>query len=374
MPSCIGFGQRREKKCNQYRDEGYSSCKQYEDDGYNSCDRWDRNCCDWWPCSWGCKIISWICAGWVWISNIVCVAWEWIKNIVCVGWTWVTTGICILVDVVTTVAGAIFETIESLAGWVLSAIGFVIEFILSIPIVGRALGWILAAVQTVVWLAAGVVDTIAGLLGIRPEKKLRVCTIVLADENGKPIVSAATVVPWLQKAVDVYKQEANVRILPLGPFGYSSGFAGDATVTEGWINVNTDPSDTRILDIGGEGETLADDLTVVGSDYNKLAILNCYYGTWRKVVGYGSSITVIVIRSLEEGVARSLGPLTDYVLVGGAQSPDVTTVAHEMGHCCYLVWHDSSNSNLMFASSPRGTSLDWWQTSLLRSSRHVTYF
>jgi len=102
-------------------------------------------------------------------------------------------------------------------------------------------------------------------------------------------------------------------------------------------------------------------------------MMHCFYGTWRKVVGYGAPITLFVIRSLEEGVARSLGPLTDYVVIGGSQSIDLTTVAHEMGHTCYL-WHDTDNGNLMFGSSPRGTSLNWWQTTLVRSSRHVTYF
>jgi hypothetical protein len=232
MASCGKEGAKREKKCNQYRDEGYSDCTQTRDDGQSSCDRWDKDCCDWFPCSVACKIVTWICGAWVWIANIVCVAWEWVKNIVCVGWVWIITGICIAVDAVVTVAGAIFETLESLAGWVLSAIGFVIEFVLSIPIVGRVLGWVLAAFQTVFWLAAGVADTIAGLLGLRPEKKLRVCTIILADENGRPIVPAATVVPWLQKAVDVYKEEANVRVMPVAPFQYASGFAGNFTVTE----------------------------------------------------------------------------------------------------------------------------------------------
>jgi len=103
-------------------------------------------------------------------------------------------------------------------------------------------------------------------------------------------------------------------------------------------------------------------------------MMHCYYGTWRKVVGCGAPITVFVIRSLEEGVARSLGPLTDYLVVGGQQNVDVTDVAHEMGHACYLVWHSGDNTNLMFSSSPRGSQLDWLQTTLVRSSRHVTYF
>ena len=377
MSKCTDSGAKVKGDCVKTHDDGFESCGEYRDDGYNACDRWDKNCCDWWPCSWACKIISWVCTGWFWISNVVCVFMVWISKIVCIAWSYIITAVCVAVDVIVMVAGAVIETLESLVGWVLSAIAFVIEFILSIPIIGRLVAWVLAVVQTIVWLVVGFWDTIAGLLGIRPEKKLRICTIILADESGQPIVSAAAVVPWLQKAMDVFKEEANVRVVPVAPFQYSSAFADNATVTESWIHVSTDPSKKQILDLGGEAATLGADLTDIGSDYNKLAMMHCFYGTWRKVVGYGAPITVFVIRSLEEGVARSLGPLTDYVVVAGQDpqgTPDVTDVAHEMGHTCYLVWHSTDSTNLMLKGSPRGTQLDWWQTTLLRSSRHVTYF
>ena len=62
------------------------------------------------------------------------------------------------------ILGAILGTLESIFGWILSAIAFVIEFILSIPIIGRLIGWVLAAVETVVWFVVGIADTIAGIL------------------------------------------------------------------------------------------------------------------------------------------------------------------------------------------------------------------
>lgn len=376
MSKCTDSGKEGGKKCLKYRDDGYEACKEYRDDGYSSCDRWDANCCDWWPCSWACKIISWICAAWIWISNIVCVFAVWISSLVCVLWVVIAAAICVAVDVIVTVLGAIVDTLESIFGWILSAIAFVIEFILSIPIVGRLAGWLLAAYLTGVWFVAGIIDTIAGLIGIRPEKKLRICTIILADENGQSIVSASTVVPWLQEAIDVYKREANVRVMLGEPFHYTTGFDNSETATTDWIHVPTDPSATRILDLGDEAATAAADLTAAGSDYNKIAILNCFYGTWRKVVGYGAPITVFVIRSLQQGVGRSLGPLTDYIVIGGAQipGPDITDVAHEIGHACNHLGHAGDGTNLMNGNSPRGTSLSWWQVALVRSSRHVSYF
>src|SRR5688572_8634176 len=202
MASCADDAKNREKKCKEYRDDGYEDCKEYRDDGYNACDRWDANCCSWIPCRWACKLITWICVAWVWISNVVCVAWFWVSNLVCVVWAFTVAAICIGVDALVTGIGAVLETAESVLGWVLSAIGWVVEFVLSIPVIGRALGWILAIGQTIFWAGVGIADTIAGFIGIRPEKKLRVCTIILSDENGRPIVPETTVVPWLQRAVD----------------------------------------------------------------------------------------------------------------------------------------------------------------------------
>ena len=54
----------------------YSGCRQYRDEGYSACARWDRRCCTWWPCSWLCKIVTWLCVAWYWISHWVCVLFE----------------------------------------------------------------------------------------------------------------------------------------------------------------------------------------------------------------------------------------------------------------------------------------------------------
>jgi hypothetical protein len=119
--------------------------------------------------------------------------------------------------------------------------------------------------------------------------------------------------------------------------------------------------------------TLGSDLIDIGSQFNAIAMTECFYGTWRRIAGYGAPITVFVIRSMEEGLGRSIGPLSDFVFIGGAQSVDVTDVAHEIGHACYL-WHINDNTDLMNKNPPRGTSLNWWQVVIVRSSRHVTYF
>ncbi len=98
--SCFSPVPVRSRECADQRDLGYNSCSQYRDDGYNACAGWDKHCCDWWPCSWACKLITWICQGWYWVTNLVCDIWTWIKNIVCLAWVVVTTLVCVPLSII----------------------------------------------------------------------------------------------------------------------------------------------------------------------------------------------------------------------------------------------------------------------------------
>ena len=75
----------------------------------------------------------------------------------------------------------------------------------------------------------------------------------------------------------------------------------------------------------------------------------------------------------------SNGPLADYLVVQhdglnnvGEPQPN-SLMMHEMGHCCSL-WHSLGKSNIMYKHSDRGDGAKWFQSNLLRSSRHVTYW
>lgn len=355
MPRCIEWAEEKRRECAEYRDEGYSACSD-----------WDDRCCDWWPCSWGCKLITWICIGWYWVSNIVCVA-----------WTWVTEAVCIVWDFVTTVVNAIIVTVELIVGWVLSAVAFVIELIFSIPVIGRVLKWIWNVILTIVWGAVGLVDAVLGVIGIRPEKKLRVCVIILRDEKGNPVAQPSDVVPHLQAAADIYRQEANVRVVPSGPAQYDSGFAQAETVDSDWVYVNPDSSGPEVLDVGCGWSAAGEDLWLTGSTFEFIASIRCFYGNWRRVLGYGAPVVVFIVRSVskpgdsgpESTLGCGLGPLTDYVTIRGSNP---VCIAHELGHVCNL-WHVSDDTNLMYEKCGR-RKLKWWQVAILRDSRHVSYF
>jgi hypothetical protein len=385
MPSCLKWGSERITECTDWRDEGHNECTEWRDDGYSECQSWDRNCCDWWPCSWGCKIVSWICTASVWISSWVCIAAVWISSWVCVGWTVITTAICVLWDVVTTVVNALLVTVESILGWVASALAAIVEVILSIPFLGGLIRWIINIVNAVVWAIVSIGDAILGLLGIRPEKLLRVCPVILADERSRPVDTAAHAVDQLQVAANLLKREANIRLVPSAPFKYATGFGDVPLVTADWIKIlDREPGDSDTLDPPCDADGFGADLGVAGSKFNLLMLVHCFYGAWRRRVGYGAPVSVFFVRSVPGSEGCGLW-ITDFVTVAAQLMPtsqDLRRVAtHELGHASNL-WHvnaSDNGDNLMAVPRPAVADvmnyrLHTWQVLLMRASKHVTYY
>jgi hypothetical protein len=378
MPSCLKWGEKRKEECSETEDQGYNECAESLDEGYNEC-------CDWWPCSWACD-------AWVWISNIVCVVWTWISNVVCVAWTVITTAICLMWDVISTVVGSVFGTIESILGWILSGITFFIEIIFSIPYIGAALRQLLGLLTHILWALVGFWDTVLGILGIRPEKRLRICTVILRDNRGNPVSSVEYVKSMLQVAADVYKRDANIRLIPSAPFKYNSGFDNAETVDDSWITIDDGTSGPDLLDDPDEdSSSSANDWTDIGAQFELITARCCFYGSWRRVIGYGAPITCFVIHSIPFATGRAGFP-KDYIkIVGALKNPPADsprTIGHEIlhlvgfGHSC--VADDPRNimatadgcdpDNFMVKSDDANPRLSDYQAMVLRASKYATYF
>lgn len=365
--------------CLEWAEERFDECNDWEDQGNNECDAFREECCDWWPCSWACAAVAWVCIAFVWVS-------KW----VCVGWTVVTTAVCVLWDVVTLVLGAILTTIELIVGWLLSAVAFLVELIMAIPVIGTLIRWIINALTFLFWTVLSLGDALAGLIGIRPEKRLRVCTVILRNERGVPVASNEFARQMLQMAVDIYKRDANIRIEPLGPFRYANGFAGANTVDQSWFSISGN-QDADTLDVPCDAGGAGAEFLLTGSKFQLLMSTMCFYGAWRRLSGYGSPIVCFIIRSVPGALGCALW-ITDYATVVGEQTPiggaptSPRTLGHELGHACNL-WHVCSSDdlrNLMATSgtcSPVGPAPDRanprmsnWQVLLVRASKHVSYF
>jgi hypothetical protein len=385
MANCDDKGRNEARQCKEYRDDGYNECSSYEDQGYNSCDNWEQDCCDWWPCSWGCELISWICTAWVWISNIVCVAWYWVSNVVCVAWVVVVYMICTVVEVAVTVLSAIITALESVVGWFLDVLAWFVDLILSIPIIGRLIKEIWNAILTIWWAIVSAVDSVLYLIGIRPEKTLRVCTILFCDGQGNPegVAKTKNVVDQLQKAIDVFRQ-AHVRLVPSRPFTFRSGFGGREQADDSWVTPYCSQGGTSSDLLDMDCDALLRDLGAVGSQLQFVLDTNCSFGNYRRLLGYGAPVAVFIIHSVSGGDASGCGgPIWDYVFAevtpistfdGGDEVG--RTIAHELGHACNL-FHIDVSRNLMKVGADadlvKDIELTTWQQILIRTSRHVTY-
>jgi hypothetical protein len=278
------------------------------------------------------------------------------------------------VDAITTVVNFIIEIVESVLGWIVSALAFIVELLFSIPVLGRILKWIWNIVLTVGSVILGLVDFLVGLIGILPEKKLRICVVILRDEMGDLLATRASLVPLLQNAIDIFRREANVRVIPSAPLQFDSGFAGRERATEDWVHTQTrGRNDSSVLDVACDSGAAGEDLLTVGAQFELLASTACFYSNARRVLGYGAPVVVFIVRSVggtdESGC--SLGPLSDYVTVEANRPPDSSVIAHELGHACNLLHVDDRN-NLM-ALGRMDTRLSRLQVAWLRISRHVTY-
>jgi hypothetical protein len=268
------------------------------------------------------------------------------------------------------------DTFESTVGWIFDGLALLLQLFLAIPFLGRFLRWVWNVILTIVWGAIALPDAALGVLGIRPEKKLRVCTIIVNSDAGVTDLpgTVAAFVAALQNAIKIYHDEANVRIINVAPFGYTSGFADPKPATSDWVHIYDGQSPPGPLDTKCGGPALGEDLGTDGSEFEYVASTQCSFGDLRSVIGYGAPVIVFGVRSTgSDSVGCSLGPLGEYVTV---LRSDPSSLPHEVGHACSL-WHVYDPNNLMnpdVDNTVTGIHLFWWQVAVLRTSRHVTYF
>ncbi len=382
------------EKCNETRDDGYKQCTQTRDEGYDKC-------CGWWPCSWACDVVTWIsnivCVVSTWIENIVCVGWEWVKNLVCVVWKYIVMFVCVVADVVSSIFNLLVAILDFILSIIGSIIAFVFDIILSLPFIGRFVEWVLNIIKTVVYAVYSLPDAILTLLGIMPEKKLKLLVIIQNDSAKEPVVKDINVVYRdIQYLINTFRAEMNIRVMPTNLFMYRSAFSGDNYSFEDFVKTDDSVSSNRTLDVCCDACAAGDDLTSIGTNFNLMMARLGFSTNARRLVGYGAPIIAFAVRSYTDGKAGcSLGPLSDYVTIkfnetqsGGMYpggvffpanelTPDksldaVTDLAHEVGHCCNLP-HKEDITNLMNPSPNRTGHLSVWQKMLVRSSRHVTY-
>lgn len=188
---------------------------------------------------------------------------------------------------------------------------------------------------------------------------LRVRVLILSDEHGVPLTTAAAVQPALDRADAA-----------LGAVGIRVRVTDIVTVTE--------PAPTQALDPRANRALLLDDVLGRTEFYRRHLAVPA-----KDITLVGAPVTVIVVRDIAgHTTGCSLGINADWVIVqaplfdaGRPDAYDETVLVHELGHALNLP-HHRDVQNLMFpASSPpdrlRGDELRPWQAALLHGNRHV---
>lgn len=247
-----------------------------------------------------------------------------------------------------------------------------LECLFAVPVLGRGLRQLWSILQEIVWRVAGLPDLLLGAIGIRPEKKLRVQVVILRDENGNPVSTPTRVLQDVQALIDVYMDQANVRVLPVRWQTFSTPFSKREAADARFVVTAPKPSGKAELDVECNASTWLKDLGTRGSGLHlKMSRLG-FWGNLRRLAGYGAPVTAFVVRDIRNALGCSLGPLLDHLSVLMVAGDDSTTF-HEVGHACGLL-DGGKAGTVMACSGPCGRTMTLFQKLVVRNSRHVTYF
>lgn len=297
-------------------------------------DRQERRCrrrrCNWW-----CLCCNkWFC----WLVWIVVKVIRWV--VVTVG-KWVARIVCEIVNVV------------------LDVIGFIINLVLSIPIIGGIIRTILNWITEIIWRLVGLVDFFASWAGFRPRKKMYF-GVVVPKINGTPIATDADIMNQVNAAIAFYDTTCNINMIFTG-ICHTDVPAPDAGLT---------------VECGAGG--FFNDWWLAGS-YFEFAAATCKFTDgFRRVIGYGAEIVVFVVQNVTPDSATSntrgcsFSSTHNYVVVEASPAVSNFMASHEIGHACWLP-HDGG-TNLMNPSVPfAAPTLSAVQIAVVRASKHCVY-
>jgi hypothetical protein len=293
---------------------------------------------------------------------------------------WFCHAVTTLIKVVETVVKTVVRVVVTVVCYPLAVavtlIAEVIQLVFLIPILGPIIKWWIGAV---VWLWSqwvGFWDDVAGLVGIRPIKHLRLEVIILMHPDRTLTVSPTAVAPLIARTESIYRARADVKV--------------HTTIHQ----VDT-PSPGGALTIGTEIDPffglLAEDTTEAGLYFQKTITEMLWEDNPWFVIRVGAPIVAFVVDQVEGWPAGcSAGPVIDYICVEGSAFTGMpgTLLAHEMGHALGLLHDDATDclngdvTNLMYCranaggvrgAQARGDNLSPFQRAIVRSSPHVTY-
>jgi hypothetical protein len=258
--------------------------------------------------------------------------------------------------VIVTVGKWVVRIVCEVVTFILDAIGFILNLIMSIPIIGGIIRAINNWVTEIIWRLVGVIDFVASLAGFRPRKKMYFGVIV-PSVNGVQIVPDVDIQRQVDAAIAFYDSTCNINLI------FTGICKTGVTPPAGGLIVG--------CDAGG----FFNDLWLAGS-YFEFATATCKFeDSFRRVMGLGAEIIVFIVQDVTPGGTNgcSFTSTHNYVVIEAKPTDQAFVAAHEMGHACWLS-HDPDTADLMNPITPAANpTLTNLQVSLVRWSKHCVY-
>ena len=351
--------------CNKIQCNSFNNCNSTQCNSFTNCN--GIQCTSFTGCAWynvPCKVARGVCLaaaaiarGACWVARAACEAAAAIARTAC----WVARAACEVAAAVSRAAciaaAAVAFAACKIANFVLDAIAFVIELVLSIPIVGGIIRTILNWVTEIIWRAVGFIDFLGSLIGIRLRKKMYFGVIVPSVDS-VPIVPDADIQRQVDAAISFYDSTCNINL-----------------IFSGICHTDVPPPEAGLKFACDAGGFFND--WWLGGSYFELAAATCKFeDSFRRVIGLGAEIIVFIVQDVTTANTNgcSFASTHNYVVIEAKPNDQPFVAAHEMGHAC-LLSHVSGTTNLMNPVTPSTNPvLTNLQISLVRWSKHCVYF
>lgn len=222
--------------------------------------------------------------------------------------------------------------------------------------------WVKTLARTIVKIVATIIGLVIGIVGsiflFWLQKKIRIHVCILHPAGQKELVSVSDAQQSVERAAQLIKDKFNTKLLHYGN-PHVEVIKEDAP--DAALDTECTLSGGLKLEFGDGG----DFYTSHTAGWNAIPVSLVY------------PVTVFVVRSIKSDGKDfrgcSSGFFTDYVVITPDGINDTTTLAHEIGHACFLL-HRKKQTNLMYHEANRGTSITGWQKYWFRASRHVNFW
>lgn len=352
--------------CNNIQCNSFTNCNSIQCNSFTNCNSIQCNSftgCSWWnvPCHAAraaCLAAAAVGRAACWVARGACVAAAAVAQAAC----WTARAACVAAAAVTRAAciaaAGVALAACMVANFILDVVAFIVELILSIPIIGGIIRTILNWVTEVIWRLAGLIDFLASLSGIRPRKKMYVGAIVPSVDS-RPIVPDADIQRQIDAAIKFYDATCNIEI-----------------IFSGICHTDVPPPEDGGLNFACDASGFFSDWWVAGS-YFEFAAATCKFeDSFRRVIGLGAEIIVFIVQDVTNPNTNgcSFASTHNYVVIEAKPTDQAFVAAHEIGHACWLP-HDGDVTNLMNPITPAaGPTLTNVQIALVRWSKHCVYF